>query len=58
MARPIAPQKPDSRDRPKNREVENEMVRLPEEEGEAPRPATEPAEKSGDEKSYSKKEPG
>lgn len=29
--------------RPKNPEVENEMVRPPEREGEPPRPATEPA---------------
>jgi hypothetical protein len=28
--------------RPTNREVENENMRLPEHEGEAPRPATEP----------------
>ncbi|GFE73840.1 hypothetical protein [Novosphingobium sp. TCA1] len=29
--------------RPKNREVEDEMVRPPKKEGEPPRPATEPA---------------
>jgi hypothetical protein len=28
--------------RPKNREVENEMVKVPPREGEPPRPATEP----------------
>jgi hypothetical protein len=35
---------PDKRpaSRPKNREVENEMVKVPPREGEPPRPATEP----------------
>ena len=35
---------PDKRpsSRPKNREVENEMVKVPAREGEPPRPATEP----------------
>ena len=32
-----------SDERPTNREVENENLRLPEHEGEPPRPATEPA---------------
>jgi hypothetical protein len=35
-----------SNDRPKNTEVENEMVRPPAREGEPPRPATEPPHKS------------
>jgi hypothetical protein len=34
--------RPSSRTRPKNREVENEMVQPPEREGKPPRPATEP----------------
>ena len=36
---------PDS-ERPHNREVENEMIRLPESNGEPPRPATEPPQPS------------
>lgn len=37
---------PQAEDRPKNREVEDEMIRIPEKEGRPPRPATEP--KDGD----------
>jgi hypothetical protein len=43
--------KPDPESRPKNREVENEMVKVPPREGEPPRPATEPAKTSGKEQS-------
>lgn len=39
---------PDQEKRPKNREVEDEMVKVPAREGEPPRPATEPAKPASD----------
>lgn len=39
----------DDAQRPKNREVEDEMVHKPTEEGRPPKPATEPATRSDDE---------
>jgi hypothetical protein len=40
----------DDQKRPNNREVEDEMVREPDKPGKAPKPATEPAKSSDEER--------
>jgi len=46
--RPPDPARDSRPNRPKNREVENEMIGTREEEGEPPHPATEPEPKTDD----------